>query len=45
MLALLYQAVEKLPALSLLIKERGVKNGLACEPRLGAPIKMLIYNT
>jgi hypothetical protein len=29
------QAVEKLPALALLIKERGVKNGL----------KMLIYST
>src|SRR3990167_2168397 len=27
-----YQAVEKLPTLPLLIKERGVKNGLACEP-------------
>jgi len=23
----------------------GVKNKLGCEPRLGAPIKMLIYNS
>jgi hypothetical protein len=31
------QAVEKLPALPLLIKERGVKNRLVRESRLGAP--------